>query len=993
MSIKEILKHFLLNYNNIKKEIFKDHDIHNLTNNIIPQVFINELDLSSDYIVKASVGKGTFSHIPWICILNKKITTQIQEGYYIAILFREDMSGAYLTLNQGFTWFEKQYGASKGRKFAKLISDKLRKQLEREIPLIEVDLKTNAMLGKGYEAGTIYSKLYDLNSLENDNIIDDIILFKDILNELGKLINYNFEFFNKTILEQNNKETSNIFTLKRTGKKAILLYEDNKFILQKDSYINEPTKSFNIHSQRFSEFYNYVNKDRILMKDIGFTSPSAAANFANGYSTNGKTDWIDGNGILISEYTDVKLNNVIEEFYNFYEQNKSQAMEKEWIKNFWDIREKFLEDYYLEKILELELDEYCLGLENFENSLSYKLEFGKYKKIGPWVGGGTAKKFGIYYSKDSLNFIGINGEISNVSEYWFQLKKQLYQFLKEFDDNNESYITSERFPLLQGMSMILTKLLYLYYPYKFINISKSQTVKAALKHFNYDFSNDLPTEQLSYILNTRIRVDLDLYEEENPELLGNAIWNYIEMLEQKEAVKPRYWLFTPGTQSQKWDEYYKKGIMVIPQKGLSDFLTYKSKKEIRDSLHEANDYNKESSLKNLVLARWEFSRVMKPGDIVYAKKGRDIILGRGVVQSSYIYDIDKNVSYREVDWTDRGEWNHDKYFDHNLVGKMLTDITKYPTYATKMEKMFNMESSADENKKYGKEEFLEEVFMSEKKYDRLVNVLERKRNIILQGSPGVGKTFCAEKLIYSILGNQDNINIFKVQFHQSYSYEDFIEGFRPNEEGKFELIPGIFYDVVQRAIEAKEINQTDPDKVYLIIDEINRGNLSKIFGELMMLIESDKRNQKWEMQLPYSKEPFYVPSNLYIIGTMNTADRSLTIVDYALRRRFAFIDLKPAFDSSKMKKYLINENYVNEDFVNKLMSSYSNLNDFITKKLGKGFCVGHSYFINQFNDSENLYETYNQILEYEIKPLIFEYFYDDLNKVNEALDMITLGIN
>ena len=187
---------------------------------------------------------------------------------------------------------------------------------------------------------------------------------------------------------------------------------------------------------------------------------------------------------------------------------------------------------------------------------------------------------------------------------------------------------------------------------------------------------------------------------------------------------------------------------------------------------------------------------------------------------------------------------------------------------------------------YFKEDFLEEVFMSEDDYDTLTDLVENKYNVILQGAPGVGKTFVATRLAYSMMGEKDNSRIAKVQFHQSYSYEDFIQGYRPSGEG-LERVNGIFYEFCKEA-------EKDNERLYFfIIDEINRGNLSKIFGELMMLIEKDKRGEN--IQLLYSKDKFTVPSNIRIIGTMNTADRSLAMIDYALRRRFAFYDFKAGF--------------------------------------------------------------------------------------------------
>ena len=241
------------------------------------------------------------------------------------------------------------------------------------------------------------------------------------------------------------------------------------------------------------------------------------------------------------------------------------------------------------------------------------------------------------------------------------------------------------------------------------------------------------------------------------------------------------------------------------------------------------------------------------------------------------------------------------------------------------------------------------------------------------------------------MNEKDDSRISVVQFHQSYSYEDFVQGYRPNEDGKFELKNGVFYNLVMEAIKEyknAKANNVEPKKYAIIIDEINRGNLSKVFGELMMLIESDKRSEKWSINLTYSDDEFYIPENLYIIGTMNTADRSLAMIDYALRRRFAFIELEPAFESEKLRKYLVEKEKIDFNVVNKIIENFKSLNYYIKETLGKDFMIGHSYFINQQLDTEDYENIYKDIIEYEIKPLLEEYYFDDNEKVNECISRI-----
>lgn len=269
---------------------------------------------------------------------------------------------------------------------------------------------------------------------------------------------------------------------------------------------------------------------------------------------------------------------------------------------------------------------------------------------------------------------------------------------------------------------------------------------------------------------------------------------------------------------------------------------------------------------------------------------------------------------------------------------------------------------------YTKDDFLEEVYMTEARYDHLVSVLQNKKNIILQGAPGVGKTYAAKRLAYSIMGEKDDDRIEFVQFHQNYSYEDFVMGYKPAADG-FELKNGIFYRFCQKAA-----NQPNKE-FFFIIDEINRGNMSKIFGELLMLIEKDYRGTK--ATLAYNGLSFSVPENLYIIGMMNTADRSLAMIDYALRRRFSFFEMEPGFESDGFVQY---RDSLKNETLNVLVDRVKELNRDIAadKSLGKGFCIGHSYFCGRDVCSD---EWLHSIVEYDILPMLSEYWFDEPAKL------------
>lgn len=277
---------------------------------------------------------------------------------------------------------------------------------------------------------------------------------------------------------------------------------------------------------------------------------------------------------------------------------------------------------------------------------------------------------------------------------------------------------------------------------------------------------------------------------------------------------------------------------------------------------------------------------------------------------------------------------------------------------------------SEQAESYSKEDFLSEVYMTSEKYDSLKGLLLNKKNIILQGAPGVGKTFAAKRLAYSIMGVKDESRVEFIQFHQNYSYEDFIMGYKPSGEG-FELQNGIFYKFCQKASNNQEV------PYFFIIDEINRGNMSKIFGELLMLIEKDYRGKK--LTLAYNGLPFSVPKNVYIIGMMNTADRSLALIDYALRRRFSFFAMEPGFSSDGFRQYL---DSFNDDTFYALIEKIKDLNFEIAKdpSLGSGFCIGHSYFCGQDECTD---EWMQSVVEYDILPMLEEYWFDEPAKIQK----------
>ena len=334
-----------------------------------------------------------------------------------------------------------------------------------------------------------------------------------------------------------------------------------------------------------------------------------------------------------------------------------------------------------------------------------------------------------------------------------------------------------------------------------------------------------------------------------------------------------------------------------------------------------------------------------------------------------VEDLNSPIGYKTLKGCP--ELDHMECFQDNLRGTLFKLTRGEYNFILDMIREKNPVAQEVSIDAYTKSNFLDEVYMTEKRYENLVTVLRYKKNIILQGAPGVGKTFAARRLAWSMMGEKDDSRIEFVQFHQNYSYEDFMMGYKPVKDG-FELQYGIFYRFCQKAA-----NQPDKE-FFFIIDEINRGNMSKIFGELLMLIEKDYRGTK--AILAYDGLSFSVPKNLYIIGMMNTADRSLAMIDYALRRRFSFFEVEPGFDSEGFIQY---QKSLNNKTLNKLVNTVKELNDKIISRdqsLGKGFCIGHSYFCSKDKDV-CIEEWLHSIVDYDILPMLSEYWFDDSDKL------------
>lgn len=667
----------------------------------------------------------------------------------------------------------------------------------------------------------------------------------------------------------------------------------------------------------------------------------------------------------------------------------------------------------------------------------------------------------------------------------------------------------------------LTMILYWIAPDRFLNLDGRNRSYLSVLGFPDNYP-DLDYSEYSKLMQD-VRQKMDDHSipcSSFPELSYAAFLNTPKKQEtekKNESNAIAYWIYSPGEQAVFWDEYYQNGIMGLGWNKIGDLRAFKKQADLIAPLKL--NYGSDTSQKNSADMLYSFAYEMKPGDIVFAKKGRSIIVGRGVVTSDYYYDGNHEIHphLRKVNWTHKGEWKSDSM----LAMKTLTNVTRYTDVTNQLNKLIEGKASPDSNESIGKQywwltgspkywspskdwdlgedvdytlynekgnkrrvfkhfmearpgdlviayestpvlqivaigrvvsetdgevlyirkieelqspvpyteilnnpilkksepvmnrcqgslfllskdeykevmrlirkdnpepiieeeeqteehetytdkDFLEQVYMNEHQLQTLKSLLMRKKNLILQGAPGVGKTFAAQRLAYTIMGVKDESRVKLIQFHQNYSYEDFVIGYKPNAEGGFSLVNGIFYEFCQQARAHREM------PFFLIIDEINRGNLSKIFGELLQLIEADYRDQP--LQLAYNKQRFSVPSNLYIIGMMNTADRSLAMIDYALRRRFSFFEIKPGFETEAFNNDI---SILEISNLKELINAIIELNKVITDddSLGSGFCIGHSYLCNLNSDSD-----LESIVEYDIIPMLREYWFDNDDKFNQ----------
>ena len=454
----------------------------------------------------------------------------------------------------------------------------------------------------------------------------------------------------------------------------------------------------------------------------------------------------------------------------------------------------------------------------------------------------------------------------------------------------------------------------------------------------------------------------------------------------------QHWLYTPGEGAARWEEFRTAGIMALNWDRVGDLASFPDKESLLDALYtHYGDWG--GRPRRAADSVWDYIHAMKPGDIVYVRRSFNEIVGRGVVRSDYRYDEDRSSfrAVRDVEWTHVGSWPLEQRIGR-LMLQRLTENTKYTP--DQLNALIGIEdshspSSVDERRgnndldeadeHYTSADFLDEVFLRPEDLEQMLGLLRRKKNLILQGAPGTGKTFAAKRLAYALMGQTDDSRVEVVQFHQSTAYEDVVVGLRPTAEGGFAAAEGVFARFCRRAA-------ADPGRDYVfIIDEINRANISKAFGELLMLIEAEHRGEA--LRLPVSGELLSVPKRLHIIGMMNTADRGLALIDYALRRRFAFFEMRPALDHPGFLRHV---EAVGSSRLEALVDVVRRLNQRITEDeaLGPGFQIGHSYLCLPAAGPENPAGTdadVTSVVRYELEPLVREYWFDNPAAMDESI--------
>ncbi len=565
---------------------------------------------------------------------------------------------------------------------------------------------------------------------------------------------------------------------------------------------------------------------------------------------------------------------------------------------------------------------------------------------------------------------------------WFSLDADRRHVLSRDPWEFASWLDSTEFA---NNSILRHALLFLIFPDKFEPIVSSghkKKIGESLRYATDSVGKGVDLDKL--LLKIRGRLEKRAPDEE----VHFYRKPYVEFWDEEEANRwftghlgdTTPWHMNMGSEVQEsWPGVADDGVVSLGWDQLSDLSAFETRGDLAEHMksrgHGDNPINDS-------LAAWEFTRDMKPGDLIFATRPVERLVGWARVQGEYEYDRNAGrfrVHTRKVDWH---RCESVPVTGGALTKKRLTRWSSPDPWVRRL-----MWFTGYPPPPYLPTHAHQDLFIPRDQFDRLLTSIRSRKNLILQGPPGTGKTFIARRIAWCLIGHKDNDPIEMVQFHQSYAYEDFVQGFRPTDDGGFTLKDGVFHRFCERA-------RAKPDTPHVfIIDEINRGNLSRIFGELLMLIEHDKRSKDYAVALTYSDTRFHVPANVHILGMMNTADRSLALVDYALRRRFAFETLEPAYGTdygrSAFEKYLTKTG-ADPGLGRRICERIGQLNAMIRadRELGRGFQVGHSYFVPDKGD-EPSGDWYLHIVDTQIAPLLREYWFDSPEIVEEAVAGLT----
>nr|WP_315001975.1 AAA family ATPase [uncultured Capnocytophaga sp.] len=602
-------------------------------------------------------------------------------------------------------------------------------------------------------------------------------------------------------------------------------------------------------------------------------------------------------------------------------------------KELYQLRDEFLSTWPLERVKEMTIEEYT-NL-NKKDSFCYWLE-----SITEYLGsiwGGSAFKFGIYKRKDTKREFEKNalsdGEYAWLTKYG-KTRDEAFEKVKSIIIDIIEKSQARDFKAIEPIDLgnaTKWKIAHLYSDNHILNVFSKDSLTGIAKKLGLEFDKKISFYDLQDLVLKQKSPEEDYFT-----FAGN-LWDLID------SNETHYWLYSPGEQAVKWEEFYNEGIMAIGWDELGDLENYTDRKSILKAL--INNYGGGENQPNNVSAIDDFcngENKINIGDIVIVKKGTKTLLGYGRVTSDYYYDENREefLHCREVEWFKKGEWD----VDDNLPRKTLTDTT--------LEKARYLLNIMNEN-------------TNKQENNHMIELLKYKPQIILQGPPGTGKTREAKRIAKALLGLGENDSLegneqFKlIQFHPSYSYEDFVRGIiAENTDGNISYVTK---DKILAEFAKKALKDKDTPYV-LIIDEINRANLSSVLGELIYALEY-RGEAVQSMYVIEGENNLILPPNLYIIGTMNTADRSVGHIDYAIRRRFAFVNVLPKDLTSEL----------GDQFDSVLFAKVTDLfNTNLSPEFKKeDVQLGHSYFITKNTPIDIRWE-------YEIKPILLEYVKDGI---------------